>query len=411
MKKASIISVGNEIVAGLTIDTNAAYLAQQLSTAGIPTANSYTVRDEIAAIANTMESAAEASDIILVTGGLGPTDDDLTRQAFAEFLGVELELDEIQLQKMEAFFVKLNKKMAEKNRIQAYIPIGAASLDNPLGTAPGIMAKRDEKVFVAMPGVPSEMKRMFADSVLPGLAESASGQAVISRRLKCFGIGESNIAEILGDLMRRDRNPLINCTVHCGVITLHIIAAAAERSAAEKMISADMQMLRGKLGALVFGCDDETLAEVVVKKLIAQNKTISTAESCTGGIIAKMITDVPGASDCFNYGWVTYSNDAKVDQLGVGPVLINEHGAVSEAVAEAMAIGARQKSGADLAVAVTGIAGPGGGSEQKPVGLVYIAVSSKNGCETRNFHFTRNDRDFIRTRTAQTALDMLRAML
>ena len=409
--KVCTISIGNELLNGQTTDTNASWLAGRLFEMGIPTVGGWTIPDEINRVLDALHTAAKQADIILVTGGLGPTDDDLTRQAVADYLGFELEFHPEILNQLEDFFAKRGRVMAETNRCQAFIPAGCEILDNPIGTAPGFWCQKEKAVIAVMPGVPVEMKRMFDEQVVHRIRSIHTGAVIAGGKVRCFGPGESTLAQKLGDLMDRGRNPLINCTCGSGEILVHIIAQAENRKTAEVMIDEDKKMLSALLGDWVYGYNDRSLPESVGDLLRKTSRTIATAESCTGGIIAKMITDVPGASDCFNYGWVTYSNDAKVDQLGVGPVLINEHGAVSEAVAEAMAIGARQKSGADLAVAVTGIAGPGGGSEQKPVGLVYIAVSSKNGCETRNFHFTRNDRDFIRTRTAQTALDMLRAML
>ena len=410
MKRACIISIGNEILAGRTVDTNAAYLSRKLLSCGIPAVSFFTISDDVEVISKTLAKAADEADVILVTGGLGPTDDDITRQGLAKFLGVELQLHEKMLKNIEEFFAKRNIQMSDKNKIQAFIPAGSAALVNSLGTAPGIMAEYENRIIVALPGVPSEMKQMFEDSVFSRLEKLSQDQVVLIRRLKCFGTGESNIAEMLGDLMRRGRNPLINCTVRYGVITLHIVAASKDKSDAEKMIEKDVQNLRDLLGDLIYGTDEQTLAEVVGKKLTQQNKTIAVAESCTGGLITKMLTDIPGASRYFTYGWITYSNQAKISELGVSADLIEKYGAVSEQVAEAMAKSARKKAGTDFTIATTGIAGPEGGSEQKPVGLVYIAVSSEKHCRTRRFVFSHT-RETIRQRTAQAALNMLRMEL
>lgn len=410
MAKASIISIGNEILSGQTVDTNAAYLSKKLLTVGIKVASSYTVGDNIEAIVRALRQASEDGDIVLVTGGLGPTDDDITRQAMADFLGVELELDKELLQNIESYFRNRNRKMAQKNRIQAYIPKGASGLDNNMGTAPGIMVKAEGKMYVAMPGVPSEMKRMFEESVFADLEAMGTGEVVFVRKLKCFGAGESNIAERIGNIMERDRNPLINCTARCGVITLHIIATASDMVTAERMAADDEAKLRTLLGDLVYGVDDQSISEVVGRKLAETGRTIAVAESCTGGLIAKMLTDVAGSSRYFKCGWVTYSNESKVNQLGVKADLIDKHGAVSSEVALAMAKGARQRSGADFAIAVTGIAGPGGGSSQKPVGLVYICLNSENSTETKKLIWSHN-RDIVRLIAAQTALNMVRLEL
>jgi nicotinamide-nucleotide amidase len=251
---------------------------------------------------------------------------------------------------------------------------------------------------------------MFAESVLPELRQFAGDQAVVVKKLKCFGAGESTIAQQIGTIMQRGRNPLVNCTVEFGVITLHIVATAQGAETAEQMALKDEESLRNTLGELVYGSDEQSLGQVVGEKLARQEKTIAVAESCTGGLLAKLLTDIPGASEYFTHGWVTYSNRAKSGELGVPGELIEEHGAVSEQVAEAMARGARRRAGTDFAIGITGIAGPGGGSEQKPSGLVYVSVDSEQGCETKRCLFTHNRR-FVRLRSAQTALNMLRLKL
>jgi nicotinamide-nucleotide amidase len=272
------------------------------------------------------------------------------------------------------------------------------------------MAEVNGKLLIALPGVPSEMEQMFEESVLPELQRLAGGQAVVVRTLRCFGTGESNIAELLGPLMQRGRNPLINCTAKHGVITLTINAIAEDKDTARQMAEKDVKSLRDKLGELVYSTEQQTLAEVVGEKLSQQKKTIAVAESCTGGCLAKLLTDVPGASGYFTYGWITYSNTAKTSELGVGADLIEKYGAVSEQVACAMAQGARKRAATNFALGTTGIAGPTGATEQKPVGLVYISVDSDSGCETKRYIFS-HDRDFIRFRAANTALNMLRLKL
>ena len=299
--------------------------------------------------------------------------------------------------------------MAETNKIQAYIPAGAKALTN-IGTAPGIMAESKGKLFFALPGVPMEMRRMFAESVLPELERFTGGQAVVIKKLKCFGAGESTIAELLGTMMQRGRNPLINCTVSSGIITLHIIASSDDKEKAGQMAEKDEKLLQSTLGELIYGVGDQFLAEVVGEKLAQQGKTIALAESCTGGLLAKLLTDIPGSSKYLTSGWITYSNEAKISELGVPADLIQEYGAVSEQVARAMAISARKKAGTDYAVSITGIAGPTGGTEQKPVGLVYIGVDSENGCDTKRCFFYHG-RQFIRLRAAQTVLNILRLKL
>jgi nicotinamide-nucleotide amidase len=308
------------------------------------------------------------------------------------------------------FFERRGRAMAEKNKIQACLPTGATAIENDMGTAPGLMAEKDGRLLLALPGVPREMRHMLETAVVPRLKAMASGQCIVVRRLRCYGAGESNIAEMVAEAMRRGRNPLVNCTASAGVITLEIVATGPGRSEAEEMAAAEDSALREILGPLVFGTGDETLAEVVGQGLTQSGRTLAVAESCTGGLLAKLITDVPGASRYFAGGWIAYSNEIKARELGVPRELIDAHGAVSEPVAAAMAQGARRKARADLAVAITGIAGPAGGSEQKPVGLVYIAVSGQDGTDTPKYIFPQ-DRSSVRLRAAQTALNTLRLRL
>jgi len=409
MKRASIVSIGNEILSGQTVDTNAAHLSAELLTIGVPVVSSYSVGDEIERIVRGLSLASADADVVLVTGGLGPTDDDLTRQAMAKFLGAELQLQDELLEHIQNLFAARGRQMADTNKIQAYIPAGAKALAN-IGTAPGIMAESQGKLYFAMPGVPMEAKRMFEESVRPEIERFAGGQAVVVKKLKCFGAGESTIAELLGTMMQRGRNPLINCTVSSGIITLHIIATAVDKEKAGQMAEKDEKLLQNMLGELIYGVADQDLAEVVGEKLTRQGKTIAVAESCTGGLVAKLLTDIPGSSKYFTFGWITYSDQAKISELGVPADLIREYGAVSEQVAESMARAARKKADTDYAVGITGIAGPAGGSEQKPVGLVYIGVDSENGCDTKRCLFSGNRR-FIRLRAAQTVLNILRLKL
>jgi nicotinamide-nucleotide amidase len=410
IKKASIISIGNEVLSGHTVDTNAAHIARRLRAVSVPVVSIHVASDEIGTIKRVLNLAAGEADVVVITGGLGPTDDDLTRQAMAAFLGVELVLHGDQLARIRQFFDRRGVAMPARNAIQAHIPAGARVIENEVGTAPGVEAEKGDVVLFALPGVPWEMEQMLEAHVLPRVREIAKSQAIVTRRLKCFGAGESTIAEMIGDAMQRGRNPLVNCTVHAGVIALEVVATSSDPSQAEDMAAREEASLRQALGKLVYGVDDQTLAEVVGEKLAQGGKTLAVAESCTGGLLAKLITDVPGSSRYFVCGWVTYSNESKSRQLGVLPALIETHGAVSEQVAVAMAQGARYNAGADFAVGITGIAGPEGGTEHKPVGLVYIAVSSRDSTDISRYVFP-HDRSAIRLRAAQTALNLLRLTL
>ncbi len=410
MSSASIVSIGNELLIGHTTDTNAAYICRRLLEIGIPVVSIYVAGDDTDQIVRALKRAAEDADIVIATGGLGPTDDDLTRQAFAQFLGVPLRTDSELLEKIRQFFTERKLQMPEKNAVQACVPSGANPLDNPIGTAPGILAEKEQKLLFALPGVPVEMKQMLENSVLPRLKHKQNGCFVVAKKVRCFGEGESAIAEKLGDLMNRRRNPLINSTVDSGIITLHIIAAEADKQKAQLMAQTDSDRLKSILGDFVFGVDDQTLPEVVGQELTRQKKTIAVAESCTGGLLAKFITDIPGASEYFTHGWITYSNKAKTEQLGVSSELLQKHGAVSEQAATALAVAAMQKARTDFAIAIIGIAGPSGATEQKPLGLVYISVSSYNSCQTRRFLFPYS-RELVRLRAVLTALNMLRLKL
>ncbi len=410
VKKASIVSIGNELLNGRTVDTNAAYIAGRLRTISLPVVGVHSVPDEEPAIERALSLAAGEADVVVTTGGLGPTDDDVTRQAFAGFLGVKLVLRPDLLAKIKQFFDRRGIEMPARNSIQACIPQGAAAMENEMGTAPGIRAQKDGTRLFALPGVPTEMRHMLDTQVLPELRPLVSGQAIVVRRLKCFGAGESKIAEMIGDVMQRGRNPLVNCTVHTGIITLEVVATAADHAEAEKMAERETRSLRDVLGKLVYGMDDQTLAEVVGEGLVRTGQTLAVAESCTGGLLAELITDTPGSSRYFTYGWVTYSNEAKCRELEVPREMIDMYGAVSEPVVRAMAQGARRIAGTDYAIAITGIAGPSGGSEQKPVGLVYIAVDNRDGTDTSRYIFSF-DRSSVRLRAAQTALNTLRLKL
>jgi len=267
LKKASIISVGNEVLSGRPVDTNAAYIARQLRTVGVPVVSSYTVADEEKAIQRALQLASDDADVVITTGGLGPTDDDLTRQAFAGYLGVDLVLQADLLSRLRDFFERRGRPMAEKNKIQACLPVGAAAIENEMGTAPGLMVERDGRLLLALPGVPKEMRHMLETAVLPRVKAMGRGQAIVVRRLRCYGTGESTVAEMVGEAMRRGRNPLVNCTASAGIITLEIVAAAAEQGKAERIAAEEDAALREILGSLVYGIDDQSLAEVVGQRL------------------------------------------------------------------------------------------------------------------------------------------------
>ena len=377
---------------------------------GIETAGGWTVPDDQERIIRTLGQACELCDLIIVTGGLGPTDDDLTRQAVAAFLDVELEFNKSILDIINAFFQRRGKTMAEKNRSQALFPAGSEVLDNPIGTAPGFWSRHGDVSIAAVPGVPAEMKLMFRNQIVPRIQLLEKGDVFVSAKLRCFGAGESDIAQKLGGLMIRGRNPLINCTCGSGDIVLHVIAHAKNKTEAAEMLEKDMSLVHNVLGGLVYAEGEQSLPAVVGKLLKQHHHTIALAESCTGGIVSQMITDIPGASDYFLGSWVTYSNDAKI-QLGIPEQLIIDHGAVSEQVASVMAENVARHFGANIGVGITGIAGPGGGTEEKPVGLVYIGLQIDDTNTVEKCLFSSKNRQWIRSVAAMTALNMVRLRL
>ena len=413
---AIILSVGDELVLGQTVDTNSAWLSAQLAQIGISVLWHKTVADDQPAIEAAIRGAAAECDALIISGGIGPTADDLTRQALAAVLEQPLELNEVWLAELKKFFAARGRSMPESNQIQAMIPRTATMLFNTAGTAAGIAANvtmpgKSCRVFVT-PGVPKEMKIMAARDVLPELRKHSGGAAIVSRTLHTFGLGESAVAEALGDLMRRGRNPSVGTTVSNGVVSLRVNSRfdSVEKATAE--LEAVVAECRAALGSLIYGADDQTLPEVVAGMLLEHpdRPTVSTAESCTGGLLGKMLTDIAGSSAFYGFGWVTYANAAKEKLLGVPSDLLAMNGAVSEPVAIAMAQGAMERSGSNYALAITGIAGPGGGTPAKPVGTVWIALASDSVVSARKFVFP-GDREFIRDRSAKTALTLLRYKL
>jgi nicotinamide-nucleotide amidase len=414
--RAIILSIGDELVLGQTVDTNSAWISQQLASVGCAVAAHLTVADDQRAIEQAIEESVGRCDFLIISGGIGPTEDDLTRQALAAVMREPLELSETWLAELRKFFEARGRKMPEANRIQAMIPRGATMVFNTAGTAAGIDAtyvSGDQKtvcrVFV-VPGVPKEMKVMFARDVLPHVKRAGGGAVILSRTLHTFGLGESAVAEKLGDLMRRDRNPSVGTTVSGGVVSLRVNARFGSHDEAARQLRETEEACREALGTLVYGSDDETLDRVVGTMLAERHKTVCTAESCTGGLLAKMLTDVPGSSRHFRQGWVTYTNESKTDLLGVPAPLIAEHGAVSEPVVVAMAEGARSRARCDYAIAISGVAGPDGGTAAKPVGMVCIALASSEGTAARTFNFP-GDRDWVRDRSAKMGLSLLRYRL
>jgi nicotinamide-nucleotide amidase len=411
---AIILSIGDELILGQTVDANSAWLSRKLAEIGCSVSAHGTVADDERAISAAIAEAAPRCDFLLITGGLGPTQDDLTRQALSGVLAQPLETNPDWLHRLEVFFRQRGRPMPETNRNQALIPRGARMIANSAGTAAGIDAQltigdppHHCRIF-AMPGVPREMQVMFESDVAPHIAHAGGGAVILSRTLHTFGLGESSIGEMLGDLMDRSRNPSVGTTVSGGVVSLRINARFPHRRQAAEELERISTQCRAILAELIYGQDCQTLSGAVGELLTqSHHQTVATAESCTGGLLAKMLTDVPGSSRYFQRGWITYSNESKTDLLGVAPDLIEKHGAVSEPVVLEMVQGAKERARTDFALSISGVAGPDGGTSAKPVGMVCIALATPTGIAARTFNFP-GDREMIRDRAAKMALSLLR---
>ena len=421
---AEIITVGDELLRGEIVDSNKARIAERLLLLDVECRYQVSVLDDPADMRDAFLRAAGRSDVVLVSGGLGPTRDDLTTEVLAATFGRELELDEASLGEIRGFFGRMGREMADVNRKQAFFPTGAEVLKNPIGTAPGFSIREGEAVFFSMPGVPRELDKMMDEQVLPRIerllqsdvSKGGDRRVVRAALLRTFGMGESTLEAELADLAR-------NGEVELGFRTsfpdnfLRPVARAKTAADADRRISEVIESIRGRLGPLVYGEGSDTMESVVGKMLRDRGLSVATGESCTGGLIAERMTDVPGSSAYFKGGVVAYSNEAKTALLGVSKSLIETYGAVSEPVVRAMAEGACERFGSHFAVATSGISGPDGGTAEKPVGLVWIALARRDaasgepsGTHADSFVFPV-DRSRHRALTAQVALDWIRRSL
>lgn len=406
MAVCELISVGTEILLGDILNTDAQYLSIELAKLGISVIHQSTVGDNRERLLAQLDEAAKRSDIIILSGGLGPTPDDLTKEVCCEFFGKEMFLHEPTVEKIKKYFSSKGIEMAQNNLKQAMLPKDCVIFPNDNGTAPGMAIEKDGVHILVLPGPPRELKPMFQNCAVPYLMQF-SDRIIVSHNIRTFGIGESSMAEKVNDLFDA-QNPTVAPYAKDGEALLRVTAMAKTKEDAESLCEPVIEEIKKRLDAYVYGVDYNCIEEAVVEKLKEHHLKVATAESCTGGLIAKRITDVPGASEVFECGIISYANGIKHKVLGVSEDDLNKYGAVSEPVAKQMAQGALKVSGADIAVSVTGIAGPDSDSTGKPVGLVYIGLADKENVWVREIRTSRRDRSYNRYVSASNALNMIR---
>jgi nicotinamide-nucleotide amidase len=404
--KAAIVAIGSEMLGPLRQDTNSLWLTARLEEVGISVVHKAVVGDDIPAIVRELGHAALGANLILTTGGLGPTADDVTVTAVAEWLGTALRRDTEFVARMRARFERRGLRMPAVNEKQADFLVGARVLENPRGTAPGFWAAKNGVEIVVLPGVPSEMREIMEGSVLPILRDRARGAGSLRRVLRIAGMGESYVEEMVAPVYEKWREHPVTILASPGEVQLHLLVRGEPEHASA--VLDDMERdFRQALGTRIFGRDDEDLSATVGRLLRQSRQTLSVAESCTGGMISALLTDIPGSSDYFRGGVVAYANDAKEELLGVARTTLERHGAVSEEAAREMASGARKRFESDLAAAVTGIAGPDGGTPEKPVGTVWFGLADARETSARSRRFV-GDRAMVRRAASLFALELVR---
>lgn len=408
MKTAAVITIGDEVLIGQVVNTNAAFIGQRLSEIGIDIIRTVVVGDDYDEIMSAFDEYYSRYEVVLVTGGLGPTHDDITKKVVADFFKAKLVMNDAVLENVKERLLKRNIPVKQVNRDQALVPEGCTVLMNHWGTAPGMLFDRGGKFFVVMPGVPHEMQNLMTEYVIPRLKDKGSGQVIRHRVLKTTGIAESSLFELLGNLdeILGGKAKLAFLPSQFGV-RLRITVKAKSEEEADAIASGVEARIRSKAEKFIYSGGEVELEEAVGKLLKEKNLRIAVAESCTGGYISHRLTNISGSTAYFERGVVTYSNAAKTDLLHVPAELIESHGAVSEEVAHAMAEGVRAISGADIGISVTGIAGPTGGTQEKPVGLVYVGLSDAAGTIVKKFFFP-DERLRFKDRTSQAALELVR---
>lgn len=405
--KAEILAVGTELLLGDIINTNAQYISQKLALLGIEVYYQSVVGDNTERLLNAYKNAFERADLVITTGGLGPTDDDLTKETAAKYFKRELVEDVKSIEYIKEYFK--SKDMPQSNLKQGYIPRGAQILPNENGTAPGCIIEENSKILIMLPGPPNEMIPMFEKSVIP-ILKTKQNSTLISRILRLSGIGESAAAEKIKDLMNSSLNPTIAPYAKTNEMIFRITASGKNEEEAKKIIQPVVNKIYDVLGDYIYGEEDTTLSQEILKILIKNNLKISVSESCTGGLLASELVNFPGASKTFIEAIVTYSNESKIKRIGVNPLTLEKYGAVSEQTAIEMAKGIAETSGSDIGLSITGIAGPDGGNDKKPVGLVYIGVYINGETTVRELNL-RGSRIKIRQRAVSEILNLLRKEL
>ncbi|MBA3712265.1 MAG: competence/damage-inducible protein A [Pyrinomonadaceae bacterium] len=410
MLTAEIIAIGSELLTPDRTDTNSLWLTEKLNGIGVEVKLKTVVGDDDARLEETIRDALRRSRVVITTGGLGPTEDDITRKIAGRAMGRRLMLNEQVLDGVRAKFIAMGRAMPEINARQAMIIEGAEVLDNPRGTAPGLFVEHEGRSVALLPGPPREMRPMFETLVLPKLAAKAGDVRVARRILRVAGMGESAVDERIAPVYTQYKNPQTTILFNKSEIEIQLTAQAKTERDAELLLDGLAGQIEERLGDAIFAFRGEMMEEIVGLRLAVGGFTLAVAESCTGGLVAQRITEVAGSSNYFKEGVVAYANESKVRLVGVPSELITEYGAVSAPVAEAMAEGVRQRADADFGISVTGVAGPGGGSPEKPIGLVYVALADDAHTEHRKLMLP-GDRQLIRWRASQAALDLLRRRL
>lgn len=406
MAVCEILSVGTEILLGDILNTNSRFLSVELAKLGISVLRHTTVGDNAERLSAALRTALDRSDIVIATGGLGPTQDDITRDVCCSVMGFELEYSPEIGEGIRKYFASKSIEMPESNLRQAYVPVGGTVFENHHGTAPGLGLKKGGKCVVILPGPPYEMAPMYKESVVPYLAEYSEG-AIVSHTVRTMGIGESAMAEKVADLIEGS-NPTVAPYAKKGEALLRVTAKAETAGKAEELCKPVIDEIISRLGGVVYGIDSENIEQRVVELLKENKMTVATAESCTAGYIPKRLTDIPGASEVFGCGIISYSNEIKQQLLGVKKETLDRFGAVSEQTAREMAAGVRRVSGADIGISVTGIAGPGSDGTDKPVGLCFIALDAEDMQICEKIETGKNDREYNRYVNASRALNLAR---